>query len=213
MILHDFFRSSAAYRVRLAVQIKGIALRQNPLDMYGDGGAHRSAEYAARNPLKLVPTLELDDGRSLAESLAIIEYLDATQPGPRLIPQDPWEAARVRAAACAIACDIHPLNNLRVLQYLEHRMGQGPEAIQGWYEHWVREGGLLGFQRLIAPEGRFCFGDRLTMADCCLIPQLFNARRLNVPLDGLDRLIAIETECNALPAFRAAHPAIQPGAF
>lgn len=213
MILHDFFRSSAAYRVRLAIGIKGIEVKQNALDMYRDGGEHRMPGYTKKNPLKLVPTLELDDGRTLAESLAIIEYLDATQPGPRLIPSDPWLAAQVRAASYAIACDIHPLNNLRVLQYLEHQMGQDAGAIQAWYEYWVRNGGLLGFQDMIAPEGRFCFGDTLTMADCCLIPQLFNARRLDVPLAGLDRLVGIEAECNALQVFQDAHPSVQPGAF
>ncbi|PHP66780.1 maleylacetoacetate isomerase [Zhengella mangrovi] len=213
MILHDFFRSSAAYRVRLAVNIKGISVRQQPLDMYRDGGEHKMPGYTAKNPLKLVPTLELDDGRALPESLAIIEYLDATQGGARLIPDDPWEAARVRAASYAIACDIHPLNNLRVLQYLEHELGQGKAAIQSWYEHWVREGGLLGFQDMIGKDGPYCFGDQLSMADCCLIPQLFNARRLNVPLDGLDRLVAIETACNDLPAFKDAQPSVQPGAF
>lgn len=213
MILYDFFRSSAAYRVRLAVNIKGVAVEQRPLDMYRDGGEHKMAGYTIKNPLKLVPTLELDDGRSLPESLAIIEYIDATQPGPRLIPEDPWEAARVRAASYAIACDIHPINNLRVLQYLEHKMGQGPEAIQAWYEHWVRDGGLLGFQKMIDDDGPYCFGDTLTMADCCLIPQLFNARRLNVPLDGMERLVEIETACNELQSFKDAHPAVQPGAF
>lgn len=213
MILHDFFRSSAAYRVRLALNIKGVSVEQRPIDMYRDGGEHKMAAYAAKNPLKLVPTLELDDGRTLPQSLAIIEYIDATSPGPRLIPEDPWQAAQVRAASFAIACDIHPVNNLRVLQYLENEMQQSPEAVQSWYEHWVREGGLLGFQAMIDKDGPYCFGDRLTMADCCLIPQLFNARRLNVPLDGLDRLVAIESACNALTSFRDAHPAVQPGAF
>lgn len=213
MILHDFFRSSAAYRVRIALHLKGIAADQHALDMYLDGGAHKSPHYARKNPLKLVPTLELDDGRTLPESLAIIEYLDTTQPDHRLLPPDPWMAARVRAASYAIACDIHPLNNLRVLQYLEHQMGQPPTAIQAWYEHWVRDGGLLGVQRMVDPDSPFCFGDTPTMADCCLIPQLFNARRMNVPLDGLDRLIEIETRCNALDAFKAAHPTVQPGAF
>lgn len=213
MILHDFFRSSAAYRVRLAIALKGLDVSHQPLDMYRDGGEHKMADYARKNPLKLVPTLELEDGRALAESLAIIEYLEATQPGPKILPADPWQAARVRAASYAIACDIHPLNNLRVLQYLEHQLGQDEAAIQSWYEHWVRNGGLLGFQEMIDVDGPYCFGESPTMADCCLIPQLFNARRLKVPLDGLERLLAIETACNALPAFQAAHPDIQPGAF
>lgn len=213
MILHDFFRSSAAYRVRIAIALKGVQVTQQPLDMYNNGGDHKAPAYSNKNPLQLVPTLELPDGRCLPESLAIIEYLDATQPGPRLVPKDPWQAARVRAASYAIACDIHPLNNMRVLQYLEYRMSQGPEAIQAWYEHWVREGGLLGFQQMIDADTPFCFGDSPSMADCCLIPQLFNARRLNVPLDGLERLVEIETRCTALPAFQSAHPARQPGAF
>lgn len=213
MTLHDFFRSSAAYRVRLAIEIKGLTVTRAPLDMYREGGEHKMADYTRKNPMKLVPTLELDDGRVLPESLAIIEYLDATQPGQRLIPEDTWLAARVRAASYGIACDIHPINNMRVLQYLECRMFQDEAAIQAWYEHWVREGGLLGFQDMIDPTGAYCFGNRLTMADCCLIPQLFNARRLNVPLDGLDRLIAIEGTCNQLQAFKDAHPAVQAGAF
>lgn len=209
MILYDYYRSSAGYRVRLAIGIKGVAVDRRPVHMARNGGEHKTPEYAKKNPLQLVPTLELEDSRTLHESLAIIEYLDATQPGPRLIPDDPWQAARVRAASFAVACDIHPLNNLRVLKYLENQLGQSKEAIQAWYAHWVRDGGLLGFQSMIDPDGAYCFGDRLTMADCCLIPQLFNARRLGVSLSGLDRLVEIETNCNAMQVFKDAHPAAQ----
>lgn len=209
MKLYGFFRSSAAYRVRLALNIKGIEHEHAPVDMYQDSGLHKTADYTAKNPLQLVPTLELDDGSHIQESLAIIEYLDATCGGTRLIPEDPREAARVRAASYAIACDIHPINNMRVLNYLKDPLGHSDEEISIWYAYWVRHGGLLGFQKMISSDSRYCFGDQLTMADCCLIPQLFNARRLDVPLDGLERLVEIESNCNELPAFKEAHPSVQ----
>lgn len=212
MKIHTYFRSSAAYRVRIALNLKGIAHELVPVHMYRDGGEHRTEGYAAKNPQRLVPTLELGDGTCLGQSLAIIEYLDATHPGPRLIPGDPLVAARVRAVSHAIACDIHPLNNLRVMNYLKDPLGHGEAEVREWYAHWILNGGLDAVERLIDPDGPFCFGDAPTLADCCLVPQLFNARRFGVPLDGLGRVLAVEAHCATLAPFRAAHPSAQPDA-
>ena len=208
MKLYGYFRSSAAYRVRIALNLKGVPHEHVPVHMNRDGGAHNTAEYGGKNPQRLVPTLELDDGTYLRQSLAIIEYLDAVFGGPRLIPTDPLEAARVRAVSSAIACDVHPLNNLRVMNYLRGPLGQSEDEVIAWYRHWILNGGLDGVERMV-DAGPFCFGDQRTMADCCLIPQIFNARRFKVPLDGLDRLVAIDAHCAGLTAFQAAHPSVQ----
>ncbi len=212
MKLYGYFRSSAAYRVRIALNLKGIEVEHVPVHMYRDGGQQKTAAFREKSPLQLVPVLELDDGTLIHESLAIIEYLDAVFGGPRMVPEDPLEAAKVRAAAYAIACDVHPINNLRVMQYLKGEMGQSDGAVSTWYSHWVREGGLIGFQQMIGRDGPFCFGGTPNLADLCLVPQLFNARRFGVPLGGLERLEAIDAACAELRAFKDAHPDVQPDA-
>lgn len=209
MKLYGHFRSSASYRVRIALKIKGIEVEHVPVDLFAASGEHHAPDYAAKNPLHLVPTLELDDGTLLHESLAIIEYLDTISDGPRLVPAPPLEAARVRAASYAIACDIHPLNNLRVMNYITGILGHSEEELKTWYAHWVRDGGLIGFQNMIDPTGPYCFGDRVTMADCCLIPQIFNGRRFDVSFDGLERLLEIDAACAKLRSFQEAHPSVQ----
>lgn len=209
MKLYGYFRSSAAYRVRIALGLKGIAVEHVPVHLLKDGGRQKLAPHLARNPQALVPALELDDGTILTQSLAIIEYLDAVAPAPRLIPEDPVQAAKVRAGALAIACEIHPLNNLRVLAYLKGPMKHSQEETAQWYRHWVLEGGLNAVEAMI-DGGDFCFGTAPTLADCCLIPQLFNARRFNVQLGHLTKILRIERVCNAMDAFIAASPSQQP---
>ncbi|MBY6242111.1 maleylacetoacetate isomerase [Methylosinus sp. Sm6] len=209
MKLYDYFRSSAAYRVRIALALKGLAVER--LFVHLARGEQRLPDYLAKNPQGLAPALELDDGTVLAQSLAIIEYLDTLAPQPRLIPIDPLRAARVRGVALAIACDIHPLGNRRVLDYLRGRLGQSEEAIDTWVRHWALNGGLEAIERLV-DGGPFCFGAEPTLADVCLVPQLFAARRFATPLAGLPKLLAIEAHCAAHPAFAAAHPARQPDA-
>ncbi|MGO9418341.1 maleylacetoacetate isomerase [Roseiarcus sp.] len=211
MKLYGYFRSSAAYRVRIALNLKAIAYEQAPVHLIRNGGEQHSLAYRARNPQALVPTLELDDGALITQSLAIIEYLDAKEPSPALLPADAKLAARVRAVALTIACDIHPINNLRVLAYLKGSMAQTQDAVDRWYSHWVREGGLLAVEAMIE-GGDFCFGDGPTLADLCLIPQLYNARRFGVEIDDLPKCLRVETACASIPAFEAARPERQPDA-
>lgn len=211
MKLYSYFRSSAAYRVRIALNLKDIAVEQIGVHLVKDGGRHRQASYLARNPQGLVPALELDDGTMLTQSLAIVEYLDSVFPGPRLIPADPVLAAKVRAVALAIACDIHPLNNLRVLNYLKGELDCSQEERDAWYRHWILKGGLEAVEALIEGE-RFCFGDSPSLADACLIPQVFNARRYKIDISHLKKIEAIDRHCKELPAFLAAHPLRQPDA-
>lgn len=211
MKLYGYYRSSAAYRVRIALNLKAVPHTHVPVHMYRDGGGHHTAAYGAKNPQHLVPTLELEDGTCIGQSLAIIEYLDTTQPGPRLIPSDPVLAAKVRAASFVIACDVHPLNNLRVMNYLKKPLGHSEAEVMAWYQHWILNGGLDALEKLVG-DGPFCFGDTPGLADCCLVPQLYNARRFGVPLQGLDRLLAIDARCRALPAFDLARPEVQPDA-
>lgn len=211
MKLYTYFRSSAAYRVRIALNLKGIAVEQVPIHVTKDGGQQRLPAYLAKNPQALVPALELDDGTVLTQSLAIIEYLDRISPEPRLIPADAVLAAKVRAVALAIACDIHPLNNLRVLNYLKGPFGRSQPDIDAWYRHWVLEGGLQAVERLI-PGTPFCFGASPTLADVALVPQVANARRFDVPIDHLPKILAADAACAALDAFARAHPSRQPDA-
>ncbi|BEV70767.1 maleylacetoacetate isomerase [Paludibacterium sp. THUN1379] len=211
MQLYTYFRSSAAWRVRIALNLKQLPWQALPVHLLRDGGQQHQAAFRAINPAGTVPTLVTDDGLLIRQSLAIIDYLDEVYPNPPLLPADPAGRARVRALALQIACDIHPLNNLRVLQYLEQVLGQDKPARDQWYRHWVAAG-LQALEALLSAEpvgGRFCHGDQPGMADCCLVPQLFNARRFDVPLDGYPRLLAIEAACLPLPAFIAAHPAQQ----
>ncbi len=210
MILYDYFRSSAAYRVRIALELKGLAVEHRPVNL--SRGEQSQRAYLATNPQALVPALELDDGTVLTQSLAIIEYLETLQPKPRLIPVEPVLAARSRAVALTIACDIHPLNNPRVVNYLEAELNAPRAGVDAWRRHWLLKG-LEAVEKLIAPRGPlmgpFCFGAAATLADVCLVPQLYNARRFETPLDHLPRILAVEAACAELPAFRAAHPSRQ----
>lgn len=201
--LHDYWRSSASYRVRIALNLKGIAHERVAVDLTAD--AQRSADHLALNPQGLVPVLRID-GLVLTQSLAIIDYLDETRPEPPLLPSDPAGRARVRALAQAIACEIHPISNLRILERVE-ALG-GPQARAAWNRDTLASG-LEAFERLLdhpAFTGRFCHGDQPTVADCTLIPQLYNASRWGVGYTHLPRIAAVANTCAALPAFRAAHP-------
>jgi maleylacetoacetate isomerase len=202
-ILYDYYRSSAAYRVRIALNLKGVDYESRPVNLLES--EQRSDEYRALNPQGFVPMLEID-GHRLTQSLAIINYLDVRYPNQPLIPASAAERAHVVAMALAVACDIHPLNNLRVLRYLKKELGHSQEEVDAWYAHWISEG-LPALETIAAPRsGKFLFGDAPTGADVCLVPQLYNARRFNVPLDAYPTLLRAEENANRLEAFAAAHP-------
>lgn len=202
-ILYEAPRSSAAYRVRVALNLKGVDYESRPVNLLE--GEQKSDDYRALNPQGLVPMLDID-GNRLTQSLAIIVYLDQAFPEPPLVPRDPADGAHVRAMALSIACDIHPLNNLRVLKYLKNDLGHAQDEIDTWYAHWIREG-LSALETMAkAGAGRFLFGDEPTIADVCLVPQLFNARRFNCPLDDYPTLLRADENANQLDAFAAAHP-------
>jgi maleylacetoacetate isomerase len=202
-ILFDYFRSSASYRVRIALNLKGIEYQAVPVDLAN--GRQKEGEYRAQNPQGFVPMLEID-GQRFTQSLAIIGYLEATRPEPPLLPSTPADQAHVRALALIIACDIHPLNNLRVLKYLSGPLQLEEDVRNGWYRHWVAEG-FAALEAQAAPRaGRFLFGDTPTLADVCLVPQLFNARRFDVPLDDYPTLVRADAEANQMEAFAAGHP-------
>jgi maleylacetoacetate isomerase len=212
MRLYDYFRSSAAYRVRIALQLKSQAPER--VFIHLRRGAQRDESYLALNPQGLVPMLVTDKGDMLTQSLAIIEWLDETYPQPPLLPADPAGRARVRGIALAIACDIHPLNNTRVLNYLTGTLGVTEAQKDGWYRYWV-DTGLEALETSLARDhatARFCHGDAPTVADICLVPQLANARRFAIDLAAYPTLTRIEAACVALPAFAAAAPAKQPDA-
>jgi maleylacetoacetate isomerase len=212
MKLYDYFRSSAAYRVRIALNLKGVAPERAFVHLRR--GAQRGDDFLALNPQGLVPLLVTDGGDVLTQSLAIIEWLDETHPQPALLPADATARARVRSLALAIACDIHPLNNLRVLNYLTGTLGATDAQKNGWYRYWC-DVGLEALETRLAREaatGRFCHGATPTLADVCLVPQLANARRVDLDLAPYPTLLAIEAACNALPAFADAAPARQPDA-
>ncbi len=214
MKLYTYFRSSAAYRVRIALALKDLPYQAVPVHLLRDGGQQHTAGYRQRSPLGTVPTLETDAGENLTQSLAIIEYLEETHPLPPLLPVTAESRARVRALAQTIACDIHPVNNLRVLQYLGKAFAATQEQKDAWYRHWVNLG-LAAVEKLLAGDSRtgtFCHGDQPGLADCCLVPQVFNARRFNCPLDELPTIRRIVDACEALPAFQKAAPAVQPDA-
>jgi maleylacetoacetate isomerase len=202
-ILYDYYRSSAAYRVRIALHLKGVDYETRPVNLLES--EQKSAEYRALNPLGLIPTLEID-GHRLTQSLAILNYLDLRYPNQPLIPASAEPRAHVVAMALTIACDIHPLNNLRVLKYLKGELGHSQDQVDAWYAHWIREG-LPALEALAAPRaGKFLFGDAPTAADVCLVPQLYNARRYNVPLDDFPTLLRADDNANQLDGFAAAHP-------
>lgn len=210
MKLYSYFRSSAAYRVRIALNLKGLLYEMDFVHLTKDGGRQHSAEFNAVNPAKLVPALRLDGGDVLTQSLAIIDYLDETHPQPPLLPVDPVQRAKVRAVALTIACDIHPIDNLRVLQYLKRTLKHEQSDIDAWYHHWIIQG-FNAIEAAIAP-GPYCFGAQVTLADICLVPQVFNARRLNVPLEAFPKIVAVESACLKLAAFDKARPENQPDA-
>ena len=202
-VLYDYYRSSAAYRVRIALNIKGIDYEQRQVNLLEN--LQKSEEYRALNPAGLVPMLEID-GHRLTQSVAIINYLDLRFPVMPLIPASAAERAHVVALAMMVACDIHPINNLRVLKYLKGQLGHSQEEVDAWYAHWITEG-LRPLEAMAAPRaGKFLFGDAPTAADICLVPQLFNARRFNVPLDDYPTLMRADENANRLEAFAAAHP-------
>jgi maleylpyruvate isomerase len=210
MTLHGYFRSSASFRVRIALNLKGLAYEDAFYHLRRS--EHQTPEYLALNPQGLLPAFE-DDGQVLTQSLAILEYLEETRPEPPLLPADPAGRARVRALAQAVAADIHPLGNLRVLRYLRHEFGQPEEAVQAWYNHWIAEG-FKALEGLLArgPTGRFCHGDAPTIADCCLVPQVINSRNFALDLTPYPTVVRIAEACLAMPEFERALPANQPDA-
>ena len=212
MKLYDYFRSSAAYRVRIALNLKGLTPAREFVHLRRN--VQRSDDYLALNPQGLVPILVTDGGEVLTQSLAIIGYLDDIHPDPQLLPAAAADRARVRGIALEIACDIHPLNNLRVLQYLKNTLGVSEEQKDAWYKYWI-DVGLEALETRLARDkatGRFCHGDAPTLADICLVPQLANARRMNIDVSLFPTLIRIDAACNTLPAFADAAPAKQPDA-
>jgi maleylacetoacetate isomerase len=210
MKLYSFFRSSAAYRARIALNLKGLSYETLSVHLTKDGGRNYRPEYRAVNPQMRVPALVTDAGETLIQSLAIIEYLDETHPEPPLLPKDALARAKVRALAELIACDIHPLNNTSPLRYLKNQLHQEQSAIDAWYHHWI----LTGFEALEAliDPGPYTCGDRVTLADVCLVPQVANARRFKVPLDRFPKIVAADAACLKLSAFDRARPENQPDA-
>jgi maleylacetoacetate isomerase len=202
-VLHDYFRSSAAYRVRIALNLKGVEYDSRPVDLRT--GEQKDDTYRALNPQGFVPMLEIGDHR-LTQSLAIIVYLDQAFPEPRLMPADPFDGAHVRALAMTIACDIHPINNLRVLKYLGGMLAVAEAQRDDWYRHWIAEG-FAALEALAGPRsGKFMFGDEVSLADVCLVPQMYNARRFDVPLDAFPTLVRADASASALAAFADARP-------
>jgi maleylacetoacetate isomerase len=213
MVLYGYWRSSAAYRVRIALNLKGLAYESRPVHLVRDGGEQHAPDYQALNPQELVPCL-VDGGRVFTQSMAIMEYLEETRPSPPLLPADPLGRARVRALAQLLACDVHPLGNLRVLQYLGSQFDLD-EATRGvWSRHWIGEG-FRALETMLAGDvgtGEFCHGDQPGMADACLVPQFYNAERWKLPLDDFPTIRRIVAACRELEAFRRAAPEAQPDA-
>ena len=213
MRLFDYFRSSASFRVRIGLNLKGLSVERTSVHLTKDGGEQFSPSFSALNPQQLVPVLE--DGETvLIQSLAILEYLDETHPAPPFLPDGAAARARVRGLAQIIACDLHPLDNLRVLKYLKDELGRDEDQRNTWYRHWVAKG-LSAFEAQLAGSdatGRFCHGDHQGLADICLVPQIFNAKRLDCPLDDYPVTMAIFERCMEVEPFEAATPANQPDA-
>ena len=210
MKLYTYFRSSAAYRVRIALNLKGVTCEMIPIHLQKEGGLNKKPAYRAVNPQMRVPALALDSGEVLIQSLAIIEYLDELHPQPPLLPRDAVERAKVRALAQVIACDIHPLNNVAPLRYLKNELGQDQAKIDAWYHHWIVEG-FAAIETMMRGTP-YAFGKEVTLADLCLMPQVYNARRLKVPLDRFPRIVAVDAACAKLAAFDQARPENQPDA-
>jgi maleylpyruvate isomerase len=208
MQLFTYYRSSASYRVRIALNLKGLAVEHIPVNLLKL--EQKAAEYATRNPQQLLPTLVTEEGASLTQSLAIIEYLDERYPVPPLLPSKPEDRARVRALAQAIACEMAPLNNLRVLNYLVQELGNSDDQKLDWYRHWI-DIGFTAVERLLqdGKTGTFCHGDTPSLADCCLVPQVYNAQRFECDMSAFPTINRIVAACEALPAFRDAHPSRQ----
>jgi maleylacetoacetate isomerase len=210
MKLYSYFRSSAAYRARIALNLKGISFDTVSVHLTKDGGRQHAEEFRAINPQKRVPVLELPTGEVLLQSLAIIEYLDEVHPEPPFLPKEAIARARVRAVAEIIACDIHPLNNTSPLTYLRHELKADQAAVQAWYRHWITTG-FAAVEELIRP-GPFAFGAHVGLADICIVPQVANAHRFKVPLDRFPKIVAVDAAALKLSAFDAARPELQPDA-
>jgi maleylpyruvate isomerase len=213
MKLYSYFRSSAAYRVRIALNLKGLSYEYAPVHLLRDGGEQLKPEYRRLNPDAVLPTL-VDDGHPLQQSLAIIEYLEETHPEPPLLPKAPVDRAYVRSVALQVACEIHPVNNLRVLKYLKHTLKVGDEAKDTWYRHWI-EGGFATLEEHLAGDprtGAFCYGDTPTIADACLVPQVFNAQRFKIDVTRFPTIQRIYDQAMQLDAFVRAAPGVQPDA-
>ena len=210
MKLYSYFRSSAAYRVRIALNLKGLAYQTVAIHLTKDGGKQNTPEFRAVNPQMRVPALELPSGEVLVQSMAIIDYLDEVHPQPPLHPAGALERAHARAIAEIVACDIHPLNNLAPLNYLRDPLGRDQDAVRGWYHHWI----LAGFEAIEAmiKPGPYACGAAVSVADICLVPQVANATRFKVPLDRFPKIVGVDAACQKLPAFEKARPEKQPDA-
>ena len=211
MKLYTYFRSSASYRVRIALNLKGLPCEMIPVHLLRDGGEQLKPEYRKLNADALVPSLVLDDGHVITQSMAIIEYLEEVHPEPALLPKDPLDRAWLRSLALAIACDIHPINNLRILRYLTGEMKVSAEDKDRWYKHWCEQG-LAAVEQMLANDrrvGRYCYGDTPSLADCLLVPQVANAQRMHCDLSAMPTVMRINDACMQQPAFLAASPARQ----
>ncbi len=211
MKLYTYFRSSASYRVRIALNLKGLPCEMVPVHLLRDGGEQLKPEYRKLNADALVPSLALDDGHVITQSLAIIEYLEEVHPEPALLPKDALDRAWLRGLALSIACDIHPVNNLRILRYLTGEMKLSEEDKNRWYKHWCEQG-LAAVEQVLAHDqrvGRYCYGDTPSLADCLLVPQVANAQRMNCDLSAMPTVVRINDACLQLPAFIDASPAKQ----
>jgi maleylacetoacetate isomerase len=209
--LYSYWRSTAAYRVRLALNLKGIEYETVPVSLLPGVSEHHGEAYRRRNPQMLVPFLE-DGNFGVGQSQAILEYLEETRRGTPLLPDTAHGRAAIRSFCNSICCDIHPLNNLRVLRYLKEELGVSDRQRDAWYAHWIHEGFRAAEATAAAHAGPFVFGVSITLADCCLIPQVYNARRFNVSLEDFPRLEAVDAHCTSLPEFQAAAPENQPDA-